>query len=206
MATPATSAPHPGKKAFSFNSCNQCHSAGSLAISAAQITAKYQGQQGAYGYLLSEFRKGGFDKGKISHLKLELRDGELENMMEWLVGSRDTSGFTASQDNSSAKNGSSNSESKQKSNDGEATNYSGTPCVSEFTSMCAIYNDNSGSCRRGKNMESKIRSDMGTTSAGAHEILKEAQRTLLMNEDDLGSGALAFAKYRACYAKAIIAQ
>ena len=72
--------------------------------------------------------------------------------------------------------------------------------------MCAIDNDNSGSCRRGKNMESKIRSDMGTTSAGAHEILKEAQRMLRMSDNDLGSGARAFARYRACYAKAMIAR
>ena len=105
MATPATSAPHPGKKAFAYYSCNQCHSAGSLAISAAQITAKYQGQQGAYGYLLSEFKKGTFDKTGNRHLSLskEMTDKQMENVMEWLVGNRDTSAFTASQDNSSAK-------------------------------------------------------------------------------------------------------
>ena len=83
----------PGKKAFSFNGCVQCHS--SLAISPAQITAKYQGQQGAYGYLLNGFRKGSFDVGKVSHGAIDISDKHLENIMEWLVGNRDTSTYAS---------------------------------------------------------------------------------------------------------------
>lgn len=93
VSTLAVSAPHPGKKAFAFNSCNVCHS--SLAISPAQITAKYQGQQGAYGYLLNGFRKGSFDVGKVSHGAIDISDKHLENIMEWLVGNRDTSTYAS---------------------------------------------------------------------------------------------------------------
>lgn len=139
MATPATSAPHPGKKAFAYYSCNQCHSAGSLAISAAQITAKYQGQQGAYGYLLSEFKKGTFDKTGNRHLSLskEMTDKQMENVMEWLVGNRDTSAFTASQDNSSAK-----VEKNTGSSTSKAETSSGAAVLGAIGAVAGVYLEN----------------------------------------------------------------